>query len=554
MQHRLNTRAWITAMTTRRRSQSKPEKQSPSINIFISYAKEDRELVASIDSLLKDTFEFAPLNIYRDVEIKEGQNWVKQIDVALQDADILLVIFTERMKMSHSYTGYEIGYFNRSIQQRRKGSAGFERIYIPFCIGADVPDTMHDIQGISIGADEVYKVLKTKIESGGEPAVDEDHPVFKLLARISDLVMQTLGTGNGRTSRSARIAKQASALYRVIHEYLQGRVSSETYPERKLIIRTSTRPAFGRDGGVDLTKSNVELIGDYADIFNISTTQTIGREYTWSELCEKIPSELRANCVAGIEQLAAAVLKGGGDNYHVVTTVPRDKSFRLFVSKVVTYVSQKTEIHIYVVQMRTKDYGDPQSTRLLKAISVGLRFRSLVLEDESQFRPEKLGHPVVTAADLKAKVSEMLGQMDLILREAVEADLSDPALLILIWGKGHEQKVQDMIDLWEETRKRLYATADEVLSAGDDEGFRCKKQDFIKALQAFGEGIETMNREYTARVLTLLRDYVERKISLRQNDEKSGAAAVRPDAAGDEPPKISAIRPLGAPALRGGRE
>ena len=220
-------------------SKSKLEKHSPScINIFISYAREDRELVASIENLLRDTFEFAPLNIHRDIEIKEGQNWAKQIDVALQEADILLVIFTERMKMSHSYTGYEIGYFNRSIQQRPKGPAGFERIYIPFCIGADVPDTMHDIQGVSIGADEVYKVLKTKVDSGLEPVLDEDHPVFKLLARISDLVMQTLGTTNGRASKSTRIAKQASALYRIIHEYLQGRVSSETYPERKLIIKT----------------------------------------------------------------------------------------------------------------------------------------------------------------------------------------------------------------------------------------------------------------------------------------------------------------------------
>jgi len=339
--------------------------------------------------------------------------------------------------------------------------------------------------------------------------------------------MQTLGTGNGRVSKTTRIAKQASALYRIIHEYLQGRVSSETYPERKLIIRTSTRPDFGRDG-VDLTKSSVELIGDFAEILNVAMGQTIGREFSWLELGEKIPTELRANCVAGIQQLATTVLKGGGDNYHVVTTVPRDKSFRLFVSKVVTYVSQKTEIHIYVVQMRTKDYGDPESTRLLKAISVGLRFRSLVLEDESPFRPEKLGYPVVTAADLKTKVSEMLGQMDLILREAIEADLSDPALLILIWGKGQEKKVQDMLALWEMTRKRLYTTADEVLSSGDDESFRRKKENFIKALQAFGEDIETMNREFTSRVLTLLRDYVERKINLTHDEGRSVVRLVEP--------------------------
>jgi hypothetical protein len=288
-----------------------------------------------------------------------------------------------------------------------------------------------------------------------------------------------------------------------------------------------SRPNFGRDG-IDLSKSSVELIGDFADIFGVTTTQTIGREFTWLELGERIPSEVRANCVAGIQQLATTVLKGGGDNYHVITTVPRDKSFRLFVSKVVTYVSQKTEIHIYVVQMRTKDYGDPQSTRLLKAISVGLRFRSLVLEDESEFRPEKLGHPVVTAADLKAKVSEMVGQMDLILREAVEADLSDPALLILIWGKGQEKKVQDILDLWEMTRKRLYAAADEVLSPSDDESFRRKKENFIKALQAFGEDIETMNRDFTSRVLTLLRDYVERKINLTHDEGRSVVRLVKP--------------------------
>src|SRR6476660_4645434 len=278
----------------RKKSKSSLENSAPSrINIFISYAHEDGELVSSIDSLLRETFEFAPLSIYRDIEIKEGQNWAKQIDTALQETDILLVIFTERMKMSHSYTGYEIGYFNRSIQQNRRGSAGFDRIYIPFCIGADVPDTMHDIQGVSIGADEVYKVLKTKIESGVEPVVDEDHPVFKLLARISDLVMQTLGTGSGRATKSARIAKQASALYRIIHDYLQGRVSSETYPERKLIIRTLNRPSFGRDG-IDLSKASVELIGDFGDIFDLTNTQTIGREFTWLEVCDKIPAELRA--------------------------------------------------------------------------------------------------------------------------------------------------------------------------------------------------------------------------------------------------------------------
>jgi hypothetical protein len=495
-------RAKIVSM--RKRGRRKPQP----INIFVSYASEDKELVTSIVNLLRDAFRFAPLVIQRDVEIKQGQNWARAIDTALDEADILLVIFTERMKLSHSYTGYELGYFNRSVQQRAKGGAGFPRIFIPFCIGADIPESMHYIQGVSIGADDVYKVVRTRIDSGTEPTVGDEHPVFKLLSRISDLVVSVLNL-----PQPPQLSTPASALYRIIHEYLQSRVSSETYPERKLILRTATRPEIGKDG-VDLSNACVELVGDFMDVFGIPPAQSVGREYGWEVLCDRMPMELRSNCVAGIRQLTATVLRGGGDNYHVVTSAARDKAFRLFVSKVVTFVSQKTEIHIYVVQMRSKEYGDPLTTRLLKAISVGLRFRFLLLEEQSEFRPEKLGYPVVTAAELKAKVTEMQGQMDLILRDAVEADLRDPALLISIYGPGQEVHVQEMMDVWERSRKRLYEAMDTILKSADDNGFKGKKQQFIEALAAFCREVEQMNCEYTSRVLALLREHVEHKISL----------------------------------------
>ena len=67
--------------STTKKQRQIPKQSTNCINIFISYASDDRELVASIEALLKDTFEFAPLNIHRDVEIKEGQNWAKQIDL-----------------------------------------------------------------------------------------------------------------------------------------------------------------------------------------------------------------------------------------------------------------------------------------------------------------------------------------------------------------------------------------------------------------------------------------------------------------------------------------
>jgi hypothetical protein len=110
---------------------------------------------------------------------------------------------------------------------------------------------MHDIQGVSIGADDVYKVLKTKLDSGVEPVLDEDHPIVKLLTRISDLVMQTLGTTN--LGKSTRIAKQAS-IFRIFTNTCKIGYHRR-HIERKL-IKTLSRPSFGRDG-IDLTKSSI---------------------------------------------------------------------------------------------------------------------------------------------------------------------------------------------------------------------------------------------------------------------------------------------------------
>ncbi len=83
-------------------------------------------------------FAFAPLEFWRDAEIKAGSNRVTAIDTALDSADVLLVLFTERMKVSHSYTGYEVGYFNRSRQLRPQNN-GLDKIYLPLCVGAEYP-------------------------------------------------------------------------------------------------------------------------------------------------------------------------------------------------------------------------------------------------------------------------------------------------------------------------------------------------------------------------------------------------------------------------------
>jgi hypothetical protein len=482
-----------------------PAPEPRTVNIFISYATEDKELAAAVENILRVTFAFASLEVWRDAEIKLGANWVSAIDTALETTDVLLVLFTERMKASHSYTGYEIGYFNKSKQQQPQIN-GRDRIYIPLCVGAEIPETMHYIQGIKIEKDDVVKIIKTSASDLKATELGKDHPLYRLLDRISGLVAPIT---EKRDDVAKLISGSAHDLYKSIHEYLENRISSETFPERKIVIRTDTTPAVG-DDGADLTKSTFEFIGKSFDIFGVP--ESASREFTWEELNARL-EEPAATYMQGLRRLVGDVIQKTGENYFAVTTKSRDKAFRLFVSKISSFVNKKTEIHIYFVEMRSKRYGDQLTTQLLEAMSVGLRFRFLVLEEESEFRADRLGYVTMEEKDLKPRVGELLVQMDLITRDADAANLRDPDFLELIWGKGREseQVVKDMLDTWTKARDELYATARAILSP-DTVPFAQRKVRFVAALEQFSEWTEEMNREYTSRTMTILKSMIEKKL------------------------------------------
>ncbi len=76
--------------------------------IFISYATEDALVATAIETaFLALNDEDAPtLKIKRDIHsLKQGLRLTETILEDLGESDILFVIFTERLKSSHSFTG-----------------------------------------------------------------------------------------------------------------------------------------------------------------------------------------------------------------------------------------------------------------------------------------------------------------------------------------------------------------------------------------------------------------------------------------------------------------
>jgi hypothetical protein len=74
--------------TTAKRTGHRTRVDQARINIFVSYAREDDELVARLVALLSDTFKLAPLSILRDVEIKQGVNYQSAIENALDKTSL----------------------------------------------------------------------------------------------------------------------------------------------------------------------------------------------------------------------------------------------------------------------------------------------------------------------------------------------------------------------------------------------------------------------------------------------------------------------------------
>ena len=479
----------------------------------MSYASEDKQLVAGIASELKAAFPFS-LEVHRDEDFKLGDNWKEDIEDGLDKTDILLVIFTDRPKPSFSFTGYEIGYFNSSIKARPNIRDGLKRVFIPLLIGdVKTPDTMYYVQGAKFDSSNLLKIAETSPNKQNDEAWSKDptNAVVTLLNRISDIMLAFSGierTAETLATIQGAISKTARKLYSDIHVYLQGRIFSEIFPERKIVIRSDNPIEFEADGA-NLNNCRIELVGKYFDSFGIPEYSG-GREFTWADFLARMDPTAVGAWRESIRLLVSSVLQGSGDNYIVISTIQKDVAYRLFVSRVVTYVSKQTEIHIYIVEIKSREYGDKETTQLLKAVSVGLRFRFLVLEQDSEFTPQNLGFPTMTLEALKPRITELLSQMNLILRDANQAGLQNPQILRRIWN-GNAAKVQDMMAIWERARSDLYLTADQVLHATDT-NFTDKKAAFISSLTKFCEETEMMNREFTAKVMHLLAETIAKKM------------------------------------------
>jgi hypothetical protein len=492
-----------------------PPAEPPRLQVFISYATEDESLARAISDELRKAFGPTILKVSIAAEFSLGSSWRQGLEDDLNSTDILLIVATGLQKLSHSFTGFEVGYFKGSKKYRPK-MAHFDsdRLIIPIAIATNIPDPVVDLQSLQLETplsplmvDQASLKSQQKfLDSIGYAS--KKNPLLRLFTRIQSVIKVAYPFNEEELqSFDEQIRDSSRRLHETIFSELRKRISTESSPERKIIIRMESHPP---DPTSDpLSGATIEFLGRSFEVFGFDMPAP-GEVSCESFLASITREKVAAAWADIIRSLIVAARRGDfRENRRLIASPDQTRFFRMFVARNVLYYSGVNEIHIWAVEVRSRDYGDPKTTMLLKAISVGLRYRFMFLEQTSEFSPAAF---ILTMLDsFREKISDLIQELDFLLWTSKDAGLGEAESLLRIYGYSLQPgEIDQQANLWEKNKSALYSAAYAALGARNNEELASKKIEFIDVLKSFCESTRGMNKEYTARTLHAVEDLVTR--------------------------------------------
>jgi hypothetical protein len=394
--------------------------------IFISYASEDLAIATAVASCFKTALPdfFAEINIDRDF-LEPGSAFKTQIESKLQQTDVLVIVYTGAEKASHGYTGWEVGYFDH-IMRTDPGHRKKISLYL-----FEPPAITAYEQGISLGlSTSQLRVSLHDFES--VLSVSPEEALCSEIAAWQDEVAKNIEkTGFPKPHRKPEQepAKCVHNLKLAIFQYLKGTVENTVKPQKQITVRVR---------GSALEESN-ETLPMEAELRPLGAVNTGGsmkifgladEPITWKRFVELTAGQPFAE--SWQDAITRVVLSSfpdrvDVDNSQVILASDGRTGYRVILTTATRYYDDCCEYNLYFVEMLQRtDYGDKDTTQLLKGLELVCRFRSMFLESKSDFRGENVS---LTAPDQMPRLaSRLLKELNLMHRDAQEAGLDRPGL------------------------------------------------------------------------------------------------------------------------------
>lgn len=392
------------------------------LRVFISYASEDLKLAVAIASSLRTALGeyFAEINLDR-WSLQAGEEFKKQLAAKLAQSDILVIIYTGTDKHSHGFTGWEVGFFEGVMRASPEG----KRI-IPMYLESP-PDTVSGYQGVGLNIPRDLLRLSAE-EFAATNNTHQEDPMCLLIQELQDTVDKyTEQAGLARNRNKPDPLESFRSMRLEIFAYLKTTVEAVLKPQKQITIKT-TGAAFRKDDA-DLPL-DAKLIpvgtGSPMSIFGLAD-----EEITWETFLKSISERQKDSWRTAIATVVSSALQGMNiDNSQVILSHDESRSYRIILTTGTRYFDDSQEFNLYFVEaLAREEYGDADTTLLLKGLELVCRYRFMFLESVSKFSADNI---LITRPDhLPDMAIELLRELNLMRKDSINAGLDQPA----VWAK-----------------------------------------------------------------------------------------------------------------------
>lgn len=513
----------------------------PNLHVFISFASEDEPIADEFCKQLNQVFGVAgTVRLTFAPQFSLGTDWRRKIEDDLDRADILLLISTGRSKPSHSFTGFEVGFFRNSVL-RRPAMTDFndqQRLILAVAVSSGLPEPVNDVHGLLVEPMVVDRAcLKDRARFVEAMRNQKKNSLRRVFSRICQILQSRNEISDVQADQlRSSIEVAVDALYGTIFEQLQRRERDSTVPERKILFRL---PQACRAAGDSWRDATIEFCFEDRSFNPLGFGSFPQGPLGWTDFLAQIADDqVRASWRDAVATLVRDALNDEPtENRQQITLPDRDRAFGVFLARGVRYLSGIDEFEIYLIDIGPVRHGRYEMTRLVEALSIGLRYRYMFLEGKrSSYSTEKFQS--VLLPRLKHRISRMVRDLDLLLWQSQAAGLDDAGFLAQIHAympDGGGDFDAKMVR-WEEAKGTLFAAAQMVLAAPDDAALIDAKARFLAVLRDFCSRTVTMNREFIAAVFGVLGDVVQSGTDLWPGGHSSGP----PDRGAPAAPRIRA--------------
>ena len=397
--------------------------------VFISYASEDHEIAQAVYQSLQAVGEtiYDRMKIFLDSKSIDGGDEIRaDIREGLKKSDFLVVLYTGLFKRSHGYTGWEVGFFDRLIEEEvaRCGKTSRKIIYL-YCGGP--PSIGDGILGIGINVDTA-DLGGSRADYVQKSVQSTDYPdaLARVLLSIADRAESRLPPPlQDRDELERKRSKRRKAVAEEIIPGLKGKLFDSMSTrvtrhsvEQKLIEFELPRPAPDQ---IYVSIPDDAKLTPHSGAFEIFDISQLNDTATWSEFRNELTSRDVLGSSSALLAIEQAVLTAISpvvriDNDQILKA-SNDQIYRVLVTRQLDYYNGRKVVHVFFIQkLQRSALGNNDTSTILGFINVAAKYRFIFIEKDSELSVESFMFEP-DPAKIQNKVRELIRELLLIEEE-----------------------------------------------------------------------------------------------------------------------------------------